>query len=148
MIFNTEGNKTKVMAMTEGDSDITTNDRRFTIEKRGNPAGTVAWRIRTSNDQIDTQGAERVVRHFDPSHTYFWKAVWGGNRFNLQIKDGGANGTQIYSFGKGHNGLYDPHPTWRIHRRPGAAPAPRAAPSRHHRPAGVAVEPAAPVIRQ
>ena len=110
MIFNTEGNKTKVMAMTEGDSDITTNDRRFTIEKRGNPAGTVAWRIRTSNDQIDTQGAERVVRHFDPSHTYFWKAVWGGNRFNLQIKDGGANGTQIYSFGKGYNGVYDPHP--------------------------------------
>ena len=73
-------------------------------------AGTVAWRIRTSNDQIDTQGAERVVRHFDPSHTYFWKAVWGGNRFNLQIKDGGANGTQIYSFGKGYNGVYDPHP--------------------------------------
>ncbi len=54
MIFNTEGNKTKVMAMTEGDSDITTNDRRFTIEKRGNPAGAVAWRVRTSNDQIDT----------------------------------------------------------------------------------------------
>ena len=110
MIFNTEGNKTKVMAMTEGDSDITTNDRRFTIEKRGDPPGTVAWRIITSNDQIDTQGAERVVRHFDPSHTYFWKAVWGGNRFNLQIKDGGANGTQIYSFGKGYNGVYDPHP--------------------------------------
>ena len=55
--------------MTEGDSDITTNDRRFTIEKRGNPAGTVAWRVITSNDQIDTVGAERVVRHFDPSHT-------------------------------------------------------------------------------
>jgi hypothetical protein len=103
--------------MTEGDSDITTNDRRFTIEKRGNPAGTVAWRIRTSNDQIDTQGAERVVRHFDPSHTYFWKAVWGGNRFNLQIKDGGANGTQIYSFGKGYNGRLRPAPPRGVYRR-------------------------------
>ena len=101
MIFNTEGNKTKVMAMTEGDSDITTNDRRFTIEKRGNPAGAVAWRVKTSNDQIDTVGAERVVKHFDPSHTYFWKAVWGGNRFNLTIKDGGANGNSFYNFGKG-----------------------------------------------
>lgn len=110
MIFNTEGNKTKVMAMSEGDSDITTNDRRFTIEKRGNPAGTVAWRVITSNDQIDTVGAERVVRHFDPSHTYFWKAVWGSNRFNLTIKDGGVNGNTIYSFGKGYNGVYDPHP--------------------------------------
>src|SRR5690242_11439478 len=42
IIFNTEGDKTKMMAMTEGDSDITTNDRRLTIEKRGNPAGAVA----------------------------------------------------------------------------------------------------------
>jgi hypothetical protein len=110
--FNTEGDKTKIMAMKEGTNpnDITTNDRRFTIEKRGNPAGTVAWRVRTSNDQIDTQGAERVVRHFDPSHTYFWKATWGGNRFNLLIKDGGVNGSQIYSFGKGYGGVYDPNP--------------------------------------
>ena len=110
--FNTEGDKTKIMAMKEGTdpNDITTNDRRFTIEKRGNPPGTVAWRVRTSNDQIDTQGAERVSRHFDPSHTYFWKATWGGNRFNLLIKDGGANGNQIYSFGKGYGGVYDPNP--------------------------------------
>jgi hypothetical protein len=112
MIFNTEGDKTKVMAMKEGTNpaDITTNDRRFTIEKRGNPAGTIAWRVKTSNDQVDTVGSERVVRHFDPSHTYFWKAVWGSNRFNLQIKDGGANGTEIYSFGKGYAGVYDPRP--------------------------------------
>src|SRR6185295_7087236 len=74
IIFNTEGDKTKMMAMTEGDSDITTNDRRLTIEKRGNPAGAVAWRVRTSTDQVDTVGSERVVVHFDPSHTYFWKA--------------------------------------------------------------------------
>jgi len=109
IIFNTEGDKTKMMAMTEGDSDITTNDRRLTIEKRGNPAGAVAWRVRTSTDQIDTQGAERVVVHFDPSHTYFWKANWGGH-FNLLIKDGGPNGNTIYNFGKGYGGVYDPNP--------------------------------------
>ena len=110
MIFNTEGDKTKVMAMTEGDSDITTNDRRFTIEKRGNPAGTVAWRVRTSDDQIDTSGPERVVVDFDPSHTYFWKATWGSNQFNLLIRDGGTSGGTIYSFGKAYNGAYDPNP--------------------------------------
>jgi len=110
MIQNTEGGKTKVMAMMQGGEDITSNDRRFTIEKRGDPAGAVAWRVITSNDQIDTQGAERVVKHFDPSHTYFWKAVWGGNRFNLTIKDGGVNGNTFYNFGKGYNGVYDPHP--------------------------------------
>src|SRR5262245_40116958 len=75
--FNTEGDKTKIMSMKEGTdpNDITTNDRRFTIEKRGNPAGTVAWRVRTSNDQIDTQGAERVTRHCNPSTTYVRKTT-------------------------------------------------------------------------
>lgn len=110
MIFNTEGGKTKVMAMSEGFSDITTNDRRFTIEKRGNPAGAVAWRVITSNDQIDTVGKERVIVNFSPSNTYFWKATWGGNRFNLLIKNGGVSGNTIYSFGKGYNGTYDPNP--------------------------------------
>jgi hypothetical protein len=110
MIFNTEGDKTKVMAQQEGTSDITTNRRRFTIEKRGNPAGTVAWRVKTSGSQIDTVGGERRVVHFDPSHTYFWQASWGGNRFNLLIRDGGPGGNTIYSFGKGYGGVYDPNP--------------------------------------
>jgi hypothetical protein len=112
MIQNTEGDKTKVMAMKEGTNaqDITNNSRRFTIEKRGNPAGAVAWRVKTSSDQIDTVGAERVVKHFDPSETYFWKATWGGNRFNLLIKDHGANGNTIYNFGKGYGGVYNPNP--------------------------------------
>ncbi len=58
---NTEGGKTKIMSMREGRCCITTNDRRFTIEKRGNPAGAIAWRVITSRDQIDTVGnAERV----------------------------------------------------------------------------------------
>lgn len=110
MIFNTEGDKTKMMAMSQGDSDITTNDRRFTIEKRGNPAGTVAWRVITSTDQIDTQGPERRVIQFDPSHTYFWQTTWGNGQFNLLIKDGGVNGTTIYNFGKHYTGVYDPNP--------------------------------------
>lgn len=109
---NTEGDKTKIMSMMEGPNlqNITNNDRRFTIEKRGQPAGAIAWRVITSNDQIDTVGSERVRRSFSTSKTYLWRATWGGGRFNLQIREGGAGGKQIYSFGKGYRGSYDPHP--------------------------------------
>jgi hypothetical protein len=107
---NTEGDKTKIMAMSEGGSDITTNDRRFTIEKRGNPAGAIAWRVLTSRDQIDTVGRERVRREFSTSKLYLWRATWGGGRFNLTIREGGADGKVIYSFGKGYAGVYDPSP--------------------------------------
>ena len=109
---NTEGDKTKIMSMMEGPNlqSITNNDRRFTIEKRGQPPGAVAWRVITSNDQIDTVGSERVRRNFSTSKTYFWKATWGGGRFNLLIREGGVNGAQIYSFGKHYGGSYDPNP--------------------------------------
>lgn len=107
---NTEGGKTKIMAMREGRFDLTTNDRRFTIEKRGDPAGAVAWRVITSRDQIDTVGAERVIREFSASKWYLWTARWGGGRFNLTIREGGASGNVIYNFGKSYSGAYDPNP--------------------------------------
>jgi hypothetical protein len=110
--YNTEGGKTKMMAMMEGDDNnsITVNDRRFTIEKRGNPPGVVAWRVLTSNQQIDTVGAERRQVRFNPRSTYLWKTTWGRNRFDLEIKEGGANGRTIYRFGKNYRGVYDPNP--------------------------------------
>ena len=110
--YNTEGGKTKIMAMMQGDNDqdITVNDRRFTIEKRGDPPGIIAWRMLTSRQKIDTVGPERVARRFNPRQTYLWTARWGGGHFNLTIKEGGANGSTIYSFGKSHRGVYDPSP--------------------------------------
>jgi len=107
---NTEGGKTKIMAMREGRSDITTNDRRFTIEKRGNPPGIIAFRIITSNAQEETQGAERVSFDFKGNRWYLWRASWGSNRFQLEIFEDGANGRRIYSFGKNYEGTYDPNP--------------------------------------
>jgi hypothetical protein len=107
---NTEGGKTKIMSMREGRSDITTNDRRFTIEKRGDPPGAVAWRVITRDDQIETQGAERLQVSFSADKWYLWTARWGGNRFNLTIREGGATGRVIYNFGKGYDGAYDPSP--------------------------------------
>jgi hypothetical protein len=111
MPTNTDGGKTKLFAMAEGYSDIVTNDRRMTIEKRGDPAGIVAWRFMTHGDQVDTEGAEREVVQFNPNLSYFFQATWRNNFFNLLIREGGVNGRTVYSKGKHFQGrAYDPNP--------------------------------------
>ncbi len=112
MPTNTEGDKTKLFAMAEGYGDIVTNDRRMTVEKRGDPAGVIAWRMITHNDQIETTGdAERVQVDFDQNQHYFWQATWRNNRFDLRINEGGVVGRTIYNFGKPFRGdPYDPNP--------------------------------------
>jgi hypothetical protein len=108
-----EGVKTKVISMQEGNDDITTNEYRFTIEKRG--SGTVAWRVIVGNDdQIETTGSNgvpptRLTLAFHESLEYFFKATWGG-AFHLQIKEGGLDGREIYSMGDSYHGLYQPSP--------------------------------------
>ena len=62
----------------------------MTVEKRGDPPGMVAWRFIARDDQIDTEGAEREVVHFDDGQTYFWQASWRNNFFNLLIREGGV----------------------------------------------------------
>ena len=106
---NTEGDKTKVFAMSQGLDDLVTNDRRMTIEKRGDPEGIVAWRIITRDDQVDTEGAEREFVAFDPALPYLWTATWNGT-FTLRIQRGGANGPTIYNKGKHYQGVYNPAP--------------------------------------
>jgi hypothetical protein len=112
VIFNTEGGKTKIMCMSQGYDDIVTNDRRMTVEKRGDPPGIVAWRIITHGDQVDTEGAEREEVFFDPGETYLWEASWKNNFFNVRILKGtNPNGEDIYEKGKHFEGReYDPKP--------------------------------------
>lgn len=111
MPTNTDGDKTKLFAMAQGDADIVTNDRRMTVEKRGDPAGVVAWRFITHDDQVDTEGAERQQVDFDPNQTYLWKATWRNNRFNLEVREGGVDGHTVYNLGKNFDGrVYDPNP--------------------------------------
>lgn len=108
---NTEGDKTKLFAMGQNFDDIVTNDRRMTVEKRGNPAGVVAWRFITHDDQVDTEGAEREEVNFFANRVYFWQATWRNNFFNVLIRDGGPDGVTIYSKGKHFQGRpYDPDP--------------------------------------
>jgi hypothetical protein len=107
---NTEGSKTRIFAMAEGDGDVTDNPGRMTVEKRGDgPPGAIAWRFLTSDGEgVDTVGAERVVREFDPNETYFWEADWRHNFLNVYIAKGGVHGPVHYSFGKPYHGFYEP----------------------------------------
>lgn len=108
---NTKGGKTKLFAMGQGYGDIVTNEYRATIEKRGDPPGVVAWRFIARDDQIDTEGPERVVVNFDQARTYFWSATWRANRFTLLINEGGVFGQNIYDHSKHWEGRgYEPNP--------------------------------------
>ncbi len=106
---NTEGGKTKIMSMSEGSSDLITNDRRMTIEKRGDPPGIIAWRFISHLSQIDTEGAERQYVEFDPNKAYLWTATWNGT-FTVRVQEGGAGGRVIYNKSKSYKGEYDPDP--------------------------------------
>jgi hypothetical protein len=111
MPANTKGDKQKVMAMGQGYDDITTNDRRMTIEKRGDPPGIVAWRFITHHDQVDTEGAERTFVNFLANQVYFFRVTWRDNVFKVKIQEGGAQGPVVYEFGKHWDGdPYDPKP--------------------------------------
>lgn len=109
---NTEGGKTRVFAMAEGYGDVSDNDARMTVEKRGDsPPGAIAWRFITSSDQIDTVGeAERVVREFSLGETTLWEASWRSNFFRVRIFRNGAAGPEMYNFGKHFDGFYRPVP--------------------------------------
>ena len=111
MPANTKGDKQKVMAMAQGYDDIIENDRRMTIEKRGDPPGIIAWRFITHHDRIETIGAERTFYNFQASETYFFNVTWRNNFFNLQINEGGVSGRSVYDRGKRWSGdPYDPKP--------------------------------------
>ena len=104
-----EGDKTKLMAMAEGYDDITTNNRRATFEKRND--GTIAWRVITHDDQIETSSGDRVPVQFNLTDTFFFGMNWHANIFDFNIKQGGAKGKQLYDLSKRFKGApYDPNP--------------------------------------
>jgi hypothetical protein len=106
-----EGTKTKVFGMMQGYDDITTNERRFTVEKRSNAdKGKIAWRILQNGGDADTVGEERMFVDFQFPESYLFQAKYGnGIGFNLSIDHLGDRGN-IYNFGKGVDGFYDPSP--------------------------------------
>jgi hypothetical protein len=102
-----EGGKTKVMAMSDGYDDITTNDRRATYEKRSD--GTMAWRVITHDDQIETGSAERVFVQYNLTDTFAFGMDWHANVFSFFARQGGYKGKEIYRLAKHwHGAPYDP----------------------------------------
>jgi hypothetical protein len=86
------GDKTKLMSMMEGDGDITTNDYRFTVEKRGasyTQPGQVRMRIITGEESRIFDSAP-TVPPLQKARTYFVKLTWGGGRARLQIIEADA----------------------------------------------------------
>ena len=110
---NTEGGKTKVFAMSEGLSDIVTNDCRMTVEKRGDPEGIVAWRFISHEDQIDTEGAERGVRLVQPELAV---PLDGDVEWLLQPANSAGRHDRVFQ-GQGLPGRLRSEPALRLHWR-------------------------------
>jgi hypothetical protein len=111
------GDKTKVFSMQEGGgSDITDNDYRVTIEKRGREydvPGAVTWRLITGDagDHNRIFDGERVGVGFSDERWYFWKFTWGNGRAELTVREDRPNGRLIYVSSRGIGGNpYRPNP--------------------------------------
>jgi hypothetical protein len=104
---HSDGDSTKLFAMQEGFTDLTTNPYRATIEKRDH--GTVTFRFIAGNSDTRADG-ERIDLEFNPSLVYFWKFTWGGGLARLVVLEGGEQGRVIYDRSDPYGGTYRPSP--------------------------------------
>lgn len=96
------GDKTKIMSMQEGGGDITTNDYRVTIEKRGRlypTPGAVTFRIITgdANDHGRIFDGFRTGVAFSDERWYFWKFTWRLGSAGLEVREDSPRGRVIYA---------------------------------------------------
>jgi hypothetical protein len=111
-----DGDKTKVMSMQEGFGDLTANDYRMTVEKRGRDyptPGAVTWRIimGDAGDHGRIIDGDRLGISFSDELWYFWKFTWGTGRAQLEVRRDSATGPVIYNTSKGTGGFaYRPVP--------------------------------------
>ena len=112
------GDKTKVMSMQEGGGDITTNDYRVTIEKRGRAyitPGAVQFRIIMGDSREEFHrifDSARVPISMSDERWYFWKFTWQSpGRAALEVREDGPRGRVLYADSRGTGGfLYRPVP--------------------------------------
>jgi hypothetical protein len=103
------GDKTKIMSMQEDGGDITTNDYRVTIEKRGRDyptPGAIQFRIITgdSGEESSIFDSARIAVDFQSTRWYFWKFTWRTGRADLIVRADGPNGPVVYNAGRGTGG--------------------------------------------
>ena len=110
------GDKTKIMSMQEDGGDITTNDYRVTVEKRGiqyPTPGAIQFRI-IMGDADEHAGrifdSTRIAVNFSSSRWYFWKFTWQSpGRAALEVREDGPRGRVVYNESRGTGGfLYRP----------------------------------------
>jgi hypothetical protein len=108
------GDKSKIMSMQEGYGDITTNDYRFTIEKRGEAycclPGATTFRIIVGGGEHAIFDGSRINVSYSDELWYFWKATWGSNFAHVEVREGSPTGKVIYSVRVGTNHRYAPQP--------------------------------------
>lgn len=101
------GDKTKIMSMQEGGGDITTNDYRFTVEKRGRDysvPGAVTFRVITGGGDSEIRDGARLGVAFSDERWYFWRVTWRNGRVGVEVKEDGPNGRAIYNQSTGTSG--------------------------------------------
>jgi hypothetical protein len=112
-----DGDKTKVMSMQEGFGELTSNDYRMTVEKRGRryeTPGAVTWRI-IMGDADEHNGrifdGARLGVSLSDEKWYLWTFTWGNGRAELIVREDGPNGRVIYNTSRGTGGFaYRPVP--------------------------------------
>ena len=113
------GDKTKIMAMQEAGSDITDNDYRMTVEKRGRSyetPGAITWRIimgeADDHDRIFDGARLTASGGLSDERWYFWKFTWQSpGRAELEVREDGPRGRVVYATSRGTGGFsYRPVP--------------------------------------
>jgi hypothetical protein len=107
------GDKSKIMSMQEGSGDITTNDYRFTVEKRGSSysvPGAVTFRIIVGGGEDAIFDGTRLGVGFSDERWYFWKSTWGANFAQVEVREDSPTGRVIYSQRVNTNHAYRPSP--------------------------------------
>ncbi len=95
------GDKSKIFTMQEGFGDPTTNDYRFTVEKRGRDypvPGAVTFRMITGDagEEDSINDGFRTGVAFSDERWYFWKASWRNGFGAVEVREDGPNGRVIY----------------------------------------------------
>ena len=108
------GDKSKIFSMQEGGGDITTNDYRFTVEKRGRDyccvPGATTFRIIVGGGEHAIFDGTRLNVGYSDERWYFWKASWGGNFAQVEVREDGPTGRVIYNQRVNTNHAYRPSP--------------------------------------
>jgi hypothetical protein len=96
------GDKSKVMSMQEGFGDLTTNDYRVTVEKRGRSypqPGAIQFRIITGDageEDFITDSFPRSVLELSDERWYFWQFRWHTGFAELNVHADSPSGPRIF----------------------------------------------------